>query len=230
MPSFVTGGYVPQSARNTTVTGLLQHVDIPTTLSVLAGASIPGHDGFDVWDVVASGVASPRQEVPLNVDFSALAKFEGSTIGTCCGGFGTFNALIQGKWKIVSGWSGMYDGYSSNDPYVITPADPAQTFARVGGHKVWLFDLEADPQERNNVADANKDVVRAMRDRLDELGQSSTGYVDPQPNAPHARSLPKLNNGTWAPFLKDDELVVDEGNDIFIGWPLAGEQRVMQLV
>jgi len=199
-------------------------------MAVLAGASISGNDGFDVWDVVASGVASPRQEVPLNVDFSALAKFAGATMGACCGGLGTLNGLIQGQWKIVSGWSGFYDGYSSNDPYVFTPPDPAQTFARVDGHKVWLFDLEADPEERNNTADANHVVVRAMLHRLNELGKRSTGYVDPQPNTPQNQSMPSLHNGTWAPFLGDAELVLEENNEMFIGWPLVDGPRAMQLV
>lgn len=232
VPSFITGGYVPQNAHNTSFTGYLQHVDIPTTLAALAGTAMSGDDGFDVWDVVMSGVASPRQEVPLNVDFSKLAKALGTVLGACCGGYGTFNGLIQGKWKLVSGWSGFYDGYSSNDPYSITPTDPAQAFARVDGHKVWFFDLEADPEERDNIADANLDIVRAMLHRLDELGQSSTGYVDPQPNVPHSRSIPQLHNGTWAPFLGDAELVVEDDNEMFIGWPspFGGELQAMQLL
>jgi len=230
VPSFITGGYVPQSARNTSFAGLLQHVDIPTTLAALVGATVSGNDGFDVWDVVMSGLASPRQEVPLNVDFSELAKVLGRLAGSCCGGFGTFNGLIQGNWKLVSGWSGGYDGYSSNDPYTITPADPAQqTFEQVDGNKVWLFDLEADPEERNNIAEANLAIVRAMLQRLDELGDNSTGYVAPMTNIPHARSLPGLHNGSWAPFLGDAE-IVENDDEIYIGWPLGGAQPVIQLV
>lgn len=234
VPSFVTGGYVPPNARNTSVTGLLQHVDIPTTLAALAGSSVSGNDGFDVWDSVASGVASPRQEVPLNVDFSRLAKVLGSALGECCGGKGPLNGLIQGKWKLVSGWSGFYDGYSSNDPYTITPTDPSQTFATVDGQKVWFFDLEADPEERKNIAEANLDTVRAMLQRLDELGPNSTLYKDPQNNIPHPRSLPQLHNGSWAPFLRDSEVVLEEDNEMFIAWPvggpLGGEQQALQLV
>jgi len=229
VPSFITGGYLPQSAHNTSFTGLLQHVDIPTTLVALAGATVSGNDGFDVWDVVVSGAASPRQEVPLNVDFSNLCKVLGSVLGSCCGGSGTLNGLIQGKWKLVSGWSGFYDGYSSNDPYTITPADPAQTFATVDGHKVWFFDLEADPEERNNIAEANLGTVRAMLQRLDELGQNSTGYVAPQPNIPHVRSIPGLHNGTWAPFLRNDELVLEDDSE-HLAWPLGGAKQVVQLV
>jgi len=231
VPGFVTGGYVPQSARNTTVNGLLQHVDVPTTLAGLAGSAVSGNDGFNVWDVVTTGVASPRQEVPLNVDFSQLCRTLGAVLGDCCGGSGPLNGLIQGKWKLVTGWSGFYDGYSSNDPYAITPTDSNQTFATVDGKKVWFFDLEADPEERNNIAEANVDTVRAMLNRLDELGSNSTGYVAPQNNNPHPRSLPQLHNGTWAPFLRNSEVVLEEDHDeMLIAWPLGGEQKAMQLV
>jgi len=152
-------------------------------------------------------------------------------LGDCCGGAGPLNGLIQGKWKLVTGWSGFYDGYSSNDSYTITPPDPSQTFATVDGKKVWFFDLEADPEERNNIAESNLETVRAMLARLDELGSNSTGYVAPQNNIPHARSLPALHNGTWAPFLRDSEVVLEEDNEeTLIVWPLGGEQKVLQLV
>lgn len=208
--SFVTGGFVPKSARNTTETGLLFHVDAPTTLAALGHARSLGDDGFDVWDAVTSGNASPRQEVPLAVDFSLFTELAGKVLGTCCGGVGHLNALIQGKWKLISGRSGSQDGYTSIAPYEVTPTD-SEDYAVIRGQKVWLFDIDADPEERHNVAMANQDVVHAMQHRLRELGDKSNGYRDPQPNWLNVRSLPSLHNGTWAPFLGDDE-VLSESN------------------
>lgn len=210
--SFVTGGSLPKTARNTTVTGLLQHVDIPATLAALAGTAFSSTDGFNVWDAVAHGADSPRLEVPLNVDTSTLTKLFGMSLGECCGGYGEFNGLIQGRWKLISGWSGIYDGWSSNDPYHVTPPNATQTFQKVDGSKVWLFDILSDPEERDNIATANPLRVRAMQKRLKELGDAKQGYLAPQPNLPHARSLPLLNNGTWAPFLRDDESVAERSD------------------
>jgi len=202
--SFVTGGFVPESARGTIEKGHLFHVDAPTTLAALGGARSLGNDGFNVWDAVISGASSPRQEVPLAVDFSLFTKLAGNVMGKCCGGVGHLNALIQGKWKLISGRSGSQDGYSSIAPYEITPTD-SEDYAWIRGQKVWLFDIDADPEERDNVAKANLNVVHAMQHRLGELGDKSKGYMDPQPNWLNVRSLPLLHNGSWAPFLSDDE-------------------------
>merc|ERR1712137_1317188 len=122
------GGFLPKSARNTIVTGLLQHVD-----------------------------------VPLNVDTSKLTKALGALTGkNCgtCGGAGDFNALIQGRWKLISGWAGLYDGWSSNDPYHVTAPNVTQSFQIVDGSKVWLFDIHSDPEERTNLAAADQLRVR----------------------------------------------------------------------
>jgi len=209
VPNFISGGFLPQSARNTTVTDLIQHVDIPVTLAALAGTSFYSTDGFNVWDTVAHGADSPRIEVPLNVDTSALTKAFGALTGKCCGGFGDFNALIQGRWKLISGWSGASDGWSSIVPYGVTPPNATQTFQIIDGSKVWLFDLQSDPEERENVATTHPLRVLAMQRRLEELADSKQGYVAPQNNLPHARAFPLVNNGTWAPFLRDDESEVE---------------------
>jgi len=217
--SFVTGGFLPKSARNTTVTGLLQHVDVPATFVALAGTAFSSTDGFNVWDTVAHGADSPRIEVPLNVDTSKLTEAVGALAGkTCetCGGAGEFNGLIQGRWKLISGWSGAYDGWSSNDPYQLIPPNVTQTFQIVDGSKVWLFDIHSDPEERDNLAAANPLRVRTMQKRLKELGDSKHGYVAPQSNLPHVRSFPALNNGTWAPFLRDDESMVERAENVLI--------------
>jgi len=116
---------------------------------------------------------------------------------------------------LISGWAGAYDGFSSNDPYHITPVNKTAESVRVDGVKVWLFNLDADPEERQNLASANLSVVRSMQKRLHELSDPKNGYRMPQTNLPHPRSLPLLHNGTWAPFLADDDdlVQVDEDED-----------------
>ena len=65
---------------------------------------------------------------------------------------------------------------------------------------LWLFDLQRDPNERQNLAASHPAVVRRLRARLAELADPARGYRHPQPNLPSLRSLPALHNGTWAPF------------------------------
>merc|ERR1712137_687140 len=207
---FVTGGVVPMMARGNVVNGLIQHLDIPTTLGALAGVNISDTaDGFDMWGVVASGHESPRDEVPLNVDVGTLQRLLGAATGSCCGGslgVPSYSGLIQGNWKLISGWSGAYDGWSTNDPYTLVAPNTSQSdIQKVDGKQVWLFDLSSDPRELNNLATTRKDVVRSLQSRLAELSDEAKGYMPAQMNVPHARSLPILHNGSWAPYLKDSE-------------------------
>lgn len=193
--SFVTGGMVPASARGTQFHGLLQHIDIPATMAVLGGAGLDA-DGLDVWQALMNGTDSPRNEVPLNVDTSNIAK--GCSGNSSLG----FSAIIQGNWKLIDGGYGAYDGYWSNTPYIHTGPDPESLALVVQGETVHLFDLLQDPEERKNVAQANVDVVSRLLKRLRELSDPSNGYVSPQKNIPSVRALPRLHNGTWAPWKK----------------------------
>ena len=140
--------------------------------------------------------------MPLNIDTSIL-------------GGRNFSALIQGNMKLINGHASTpsipYDGYWSNDPY--TRTDPPKSGLAVkldGKTDVWLFDLDADPTERNNLAAAKPDVVAKMLARLEELGSTENGYKMPQPNFPHPRSAPFLHNGTWAPWLAHNKVAMDE--------------------
>merc|ERR1712032_709489 len=190
--SFLNGGFLPSSASGRVVDGLLQHVDIPVTLAALANASIPSADGFDVWDVVVDGMASPRSEVPVNVDPRDCGQANGTA----------FNALISGSWKLIEGLEGMYDGWWHNGDYTHELINETSANVTVDGVKVFLFDLAQDPNERENVALSNPDVVSTMRARLAQLGDASAGFVAPQTNTPSPRALPQFHNGVWAPFLK----------------------------
>merc|ERR1712151_1205261 len=186
-------------------TGLLQHVDIPQTLSVLGGTTIPGSDGFDVWDYIVAGGDSPRSEVPVNID-TCVGKGAG---GPPCQKK-VSSALIMGKWKLISvstvpGPNLVYDGWWSNDPYTKRTPNNTQGPVTVDGVSTWLFDLSKDESENENVAFENKDILEKLQARMAELSDPKNGYLDPQWNLPHPRSFPVFHNGTWAPWRSHGE-------------------------
>lgn len=87
------------------VNGLIHGVDLFTTFAALAEASTEGCkplDGLNVWETIATGAASPREEVIYNIE-----PFRG--------------AVRQGDWKLI--WRTMLP--SSVDLYHI-PDDPSE--------------------------------------------------------------------------------------------------------
>merc|ERR1712151_550167 len=186
-------------------TGLLQHVDIPQTLSVLGGTTIPGSDGFDVWDYIVAGGDSPRSEVPVNID-TCVGKGAG---GPPCQKKMS-SALIMGQWKLISvstnpGPNLVYDGWWSNDPYIKRAPNASNEAVVMDGVSVWLFDLVNDECENRNIALVNPEVVKQLQARMEVLADPKNGYKDPQWNLPHPRSFPIFHNGTWAPWRSDED-------------------------
>ena len=72
--SFVSGGMVPQAARGTTMDGLIQHVDIPSTMAKLAGAewTLGTPDGLNMWPVHLPEASKP-EGCPHGCLFSAFS-------------------------------------------------------------------------------------------------------------------------------------------------------------
>lgn len=192
--SFVTGGYLPASAAGREVHGLLQHVDITTTLVALGGGSLPKADGHNVWNVITEGAPSPRTEVPVNVD-PGFCNIN-NTAGT------GFSALISNEWKLINGTAGVYDSWWSNGKYAEEKSTDVSADVIVDGRSVWLFNLETDPTERNNVARDHPDIVAALQARLSELGDPNNGYVVVQDNNPDPKAFPIFHHGAWAPWKK----------------------------
>jgi arylsulfatase B/arylsulfatase I/J len=192
--SFVAGGRLPVSASGRIVNDLLQHVDVPVTLAALGNATFSEADGFNVWDVVSRGAASPRSEIPVNVDPSSCMTAHGSSL----------DALISGRWKLISGSAGNYDGWWNNTDYIHENVSAASEAAIVDEVKVWLFDLDEDPHERQNIALSNPDIVAKMQARLQELADINQGFAEPQDNSVKIKSAPMFHKGVWAPFLNSE--------------------------
>jgi len=150
-------------------------------------------DGYDAWSVIAEGEDSPRTEVPLNIDIScALGGLEAMN----------FSAVISGQWKLISGSSGLYDGWWSNGDYNHEDIDVPSSNVTVNGKAVWLFNLDNDQTERKNVALENPKIVAELQARLDELADPNNGYTPSQPNSVNPLALPFLHGGVWAPWEK----------------------------
>jgi len=195
---------LPPSSRGKSKFGLLHHVDVARTICLRGGcdASKFGGDGFDVWsDMVLADdpEASPRTELPVNIDIATLRE-PMENVG------GNFSALIQGDWKLINFNKEVvaYDGWWTNDPQTVETPNASQVAVRMNGcENVFLFDLAKDPNERINVALDHPDVVEKMQARIAWYADPSNGYEREQPNLPHLLALPEFHNGTWAPWKMD---------------------------
>ena len=152
--SFEGGTRVPLIAHwpeeieaGTTSEALLSQVDLLATLVELTGASLPEDAGPD--SVPFPGVLTgEREEGRAHLVQQGTGKL----------------ALRQGKWKYIP--AGPYPAWAftkHNDPEspIATPMPPPD--------QALLFDLEADPDESNNVIDQRPEVATQMAALLDSL-------------------------------------------------------------
>jgi hypothetical protein len=110
------------------------------TLIKLAGGKLEQKlpiDGKDAWPTITAGKPTPHADILLNT--------------TPAGG-----AIRAGYWKLV-----VADG--ADDP---DGAQPKKKKNKKDGPSVELFDLKADPFEKENLFEKNPDVVKDLRARL----------------------------------------------------------------
>jgi arylsulfatase A-like enzyme len=132
----------------TVVNAPLHIVDLYPTLLTLAGASLEQPlpiDGKDVREVVASGAASPHQEILLNV--------------TPSGG-----AIRHGDWKLVVNGTGATNA-DDGDATAERPNRGRRRRAR--SEEIELFNLADDPSESKNLAQEKPGLVQELEARLD---------------------------------------------------------------
>ena len=109
-------------------------------------------------------------------------------------------ALRIGDWKLITGQTncsfrpartgdGCPDGWVHlNGSIELPPITPL----------TWLFNITADPNERNNVADQYPDVVKQLKERINYYNATHIVQLDP-PIDP--RSNPNNFGGVWTPWL-----------------------------
>ena len=148
VPAFASWrGRIP---AGTVVNAPLHVVDWYPTLLALAGAETRQPlplDGRDAWATIAKGAPSPHEDILIN----AVPRS---------------GAIRMGDWKLVLNGS-----VGANDLEEATGkakgAKKKFAAATSGAETVELFNLAADPGEKNNLAAANPEVVAKLRARLE---------------------------------------------------------------
>ncbi|XP_072120226.1 arylsulfatase I-like [Mobula birostris] len=187
----------------------LAHItDWYPTLVSLAGGNLSGVspplDGHNLWPTISRGKKSPRREILHNIDPLHTPARSGSWEE----GQGLWNtavqaAIRQGDWKLLTG----DPGYGDWIPPQTHPSLPGTWWnlerQRLGHRRaVWLFNITADPYEREEVSARHPAVVRRLLARLARYHRTSIPVRYP---ADDPRANPELHGGAWMPWAGEDE-------------------------
>lgn len=159
--AFATWEGVIQPAS--TVSAPLHMVDWHPTLLKLAGASLEQKlplDGRDAWPAITQGAATPHDFILLNTTPNN-------------------GALRMGDWKLVLGGNiaDSDEGGGAASPKKKKGQGRKAGAAAGTTANVELFNLSADPNEKNNLAAAHPEKVTELRAKLQELAAQA---VPPQ--------------------------------------------------
>ncbi|GCB68116.1 hypothetical protein scyTo_0012230 [Scyliorhinus torazame] len=178
----------------------------PTLVSLARGniTESPPLDGYNLWSTISEGKKSPRTEILHNIDpLHSHAKF-----GTWEEGHSLWNTAIQagirvGDWKLLTG----DPGYSDWVPLQTLPTLPGSWWnleRQRAGHRrsLWLFNITADPYEREEVSSKHPKVVKRLLARLAYYDSTSIPVRYP---AEDPRANPELNGGAWGPWASEDD-------------------------
>ncbi|TRY84223.1 hypothetical protein DNTS_026644 [Danionella cerebrum] len=207
--AFVSGPIIEQPGA---VNQELMHISdwLPTIVG-LAGASTNGTkplDGFDMWDTISRGTASPRVELlhnidPLFMDMSPCPggdapeelvqeslRSVGRQVDLRASEFNTsvHAALRFRNWKLLTGYPGC--------PLWIPPPGGSRMNSSAALKPLMLFDVQNDPEEREEISHQHPELVSFLLKRL-QFYQSQAKPVQFPPDDPRCDPGP---SGAWGPW------------------------------
>ncbi|XP_070391361.1 arylsulfatase B-like isoform X3 [Dermacentor albipictus] len=195
--------------------------------TIYAGGSVSDLgplDGKDVWAAVSRDEPSPRSDIVYNIDplwdYAAIRRDSfkivvGSHAGgrfdqhfPIPGGRGTpqkLDALME-RSLAAETLRALYNkrelGFAPDwrtNTTLSCPDGPCGDESRFqSSDNVFLFDLDKDPCECNNLASTHKQVLDSMNRALEEYRAQT---VPPLKPAVDPTSFPENHNGTWAPWV-----------------------------
>ncbi|XP_019856107.1 PREDICTED: arylsulfatase B-like isoform X2 [Amphimedon queenslandica] len=186
--AFVSGGYLPEKMRGQKTDGYIHLADWYGTFCAIAGvdptdekaakAKLPPVDSYNMWPLISGETdTSPRTDVPVsNV------------------------TLISGDYKILignvneAGWTGPQYPNQTNPNGGITAIEHC-------GDDGCLYNIKDDPEERNNIATKEPEMLKKMQDKLKNY-QATYFNPDRGPVSPDACTMAlDTYGGFWGPFV-----------------------------
>ena len=165
----------------------------PTLLS-LASGELNGTrplDGYDIWETINTGAASPRTEILHNIDpvETPWDSVHFQPYKWC-----PHAALRVGDWKLLTGCPGDPNWYPP--PSSDLKVENVPTF-EYENKKIYLFNIANDPEERHELSAEYPDKVMELLARLEVYNSTSVPVRYPPPD-PAAN--PALHDGMWVPW------------------------------
>ncbi len=199
--AFVSGGAVPEAMRGKKLTGYAHIADWYSTFCALAGvdptdtqaaaAGLPPIDSLNLWPWLSGSVSeSPRTEIPLSINYD---------MGHRAVGFNS-SALIIGDMKLLVGVQLMsyHQGpaFPNASRYGVFTDPSLRKDCLIG----CLYNISADPTEQQDIAIQHPEVVRNMRNRIDELSETSFETSSDKSQTDECVAKVKANGGYYGPW------------------------------
>lgn len=194
--NFVSGGYLPLSARGTHVVGdaMMHTADWMATLAHLARVNfsdpgavtrgLPDVDSLNCWPLlIGANSTSPRTEFVL-------------------GGVPGPRGLMQGRFKLLLGHGNGLGMSTHTGPHFPNASSAAFDYggAFTNCSTGCLFDVVDDPTERVNLASQMPDLVNSMTRRLEALEATAWTPERGQPQSIACHTASVKYGGFYGPF------------------------------
>ena len=186
--AFASGGFLPQKMQAQKLTGKIHLADWYGTFCFLAGvdptderaakANLPPIDSMNMWPLISGQTKqSPREDVPISID-----------------------TLISGDYKILTGWVSQAGWTGPQYPNETNPHGGIPGVQDCGDTGC-LYNIMSDPEERENLAERQPDILKQMQEKL---AKYQATYFNPDrgrawPGA--CQAALDTYGGFWGPFL-----------------------------